>query len=166
VVLGCVWFQALCTIALAMYIDRRSGKRADLGLLGANGADGSPEDIGRIVNRYIHLLAEIQPDLLWAAELLQLRLSAASNAVLRARQQAEAMEEVSWSPSLPHARLLYDCAECSQGAERLTVHQFEPSVYVEKSSESPLCVSPDANALPDARAACCNLVIRSSPAQC
>jgi hypothetical protein len=55
--------------------------------------DGSPEDIGRIVNRFIHLLAEIQPDLLWAAELLQLRLSAASNAVLRARQHAEAMEE-------------------------------------------------------------------------
>jgi hypothetical protein len=105
VVWVCAWFPALCRIPLATYIDRPTGRQAELRLLGADGADGSPEDIGRIVNRYIHLLAEIQPDLLWAAELLQLRLSAASNAVVRARQQAEAMEEVSCCRTPFHTRV-------------------------------------------------------------
>ena len=104
---------AVCSVSSALQstacrVYRSSKRQTDkLGFVGClNDADGSPEDIGRIVNRYIHLLAEIQPDLLWAAELLQLRLSAASNAVLRARQQAEAMEEVSFllhTLTLPHA---------------------------------------------------------------
>mmetsp|Transcript_9710 Transcript_9710/g.18290 ORF Transcript_9710/g.18290 Transcript_9710/m.18290 type:complete len:786 (+) Transcript_9710:229-2586(+) len=54
--------------------------------------DGAASEIGKVVRRFAHLLAAIQPDLLWAAELLQLRLAAATLAVERAREQAEAVE--------------------------------------------------------------------------
>lgn len=55
--------------------------------------DGRPEEIESVIHGHFRLHSIMNPDLLWAGELLQLRLSAAALAVDRARQAAEAMED-------------------------------------------------------------------------